>query len=275
MKRICNLRKDPFDARDHLAAPASAALPYRVDLSANLGAVKDQGGSGSCTGQAGSGFMAWLYRSFTQYFPVPPITDAEFSALFLYAEERLQNGTFPDDSGSDSRTLMQVLNQLGVCQESQDPYIDTEIGQKPTDQMLQEALPFRIGAYHRVLFDNNLLTARSVLASGYCRVIGIPVYQAIESDEVVETGLLPAPTQLQTPIGGHEMLVFGYDNSVKIGSSLGAEHVRNSWSLDWGLQGDLWIPYDYYAAVGGNNTADSWVGHCGRPWVPTMGGETP
>lgn len=262
-KRSYGARKDQRDPRDHLAMRSIASLPASVDLSAKLGSVRDQGSAGSCTGQAGAGFMDWLYRTFTRYWPQSvggaggPI---EFAALFLYAEERIKNGDFPADDGSDSRTMMQVLNQIGICLDSQDSYSDTLIGQMPTPTQVALAKTSRIGAYHRVLFDEGLATARSVLASGYCRVIGIPVYQAIESDEVAETGILPIPSATESPIGGHELLVYGYDDAAQV------ELARNSWGADWGLQGNLRIPYGYYAAAGGNDTCDSWVGHLGRPW---------
>jgi hypothetical protein len=266
---VFNLRKDPFDERDHLAAPASDfALPRAISLISQLGPVANQGGLGACTGEAGSGFLAWLYNAFTKYFPVQLHDPPQFSALFLYAEERIRNGTFPQDAGSDSRTLMQILNQIGTCIESRDPYSDQNGGVAPTEEMIKDAYPFRIGAYHRILCDAGMATAKSVLASGYCRVIGIPVYQAIQSDEVAETGMLPVPGPRESPVGGHEMLVYGFDDTIKIGLSLGADLVRNSWDIDWGIQGNLRIPYDYYAAVGGNDACDSWVGHLGRPWIP-------
>jgi len=213
--------------------------------------------------------MAWLYRSFEQYFHTKVSGPVQFSALFLYAMERQLGGTFPHDSGSDSRTLMKVLNQIGICLEADNPYNQHATAAKPTDAMIAAAGKYRIGAYHRVPFDEGMATAKSVLISGYCRVIGIPVFKAFESDEVAETGMVPVPGPRETPIGGHEMMSFGFDDRVRIGSSIGAEMVRNSWSEQWGIRGNLFIPYDYYSAVGGDETCDSWVGHLGRPWKPS------
>jgi hypothetical protein len=262
MNRIFRTVKDSFDVRDHLAMRSLAPIPAVVSMKSSLGPVRDQGSSGSCTGQSGAGWLDWLYTAFTAAFPTKVPGTVEFSALFLYAQERLKNGTFPADSGSDSRTLFQVLNQIGLCLDSADPFVDTAISAMPTAAMDADAAPFKIGAYHRVLFDDGLATAKSVLASGYCRTIGIPVYQAIQSDEVAETGILPIPGRNETPIGGHELLVYGYDDTK------GWELVRNSWGSAWGIAGDLMIPYGYYDAVGGNDTCDSWVGHMGQPWVP-------
>lgn len=260
MPRRYGARKDERDDRDHIAIRSLATLPNLVTMEINLGPVRNQGDAGSCTGQAGGGLLDWLYRSQYEYFGNPGLYNPEFSALFLYAEERVKNGTFPSDSGSDSRTCMQVLNQLGACLNILDPYSDTAIAEMPTQAMVAAALPFRIGAYHRVLLGDGGLTAKSVLASKYCHILGIPVYQAIESDEVAETGIVPVPTAGQTPIGGHELLVYGY--SEKQESFL----VRNSWGADWGLKGNLLLPFGYYAAAGGDTMCDAWVGHMGRPW---------
>lgn len=247
------VRKDAYDARDHHAMRSLAPLPSAVNLSQYLGAVKDQGQMGSCTGNAGAGFLTTLFKAQQK-------SAYEFSALFLYAEERIKNGTFPEDSGSDSRTLMQVLNQYGCCLEQVDPYSDTAAADRPTDNMINAAARFKIGAYHRVLLGDSLATLKSVLASGYCVVIGVPVYQALESEQVLDTGVLPIPGPGETSIGGHEMLVYGYDDAQ------GVQLVRNSWGASWGKGGNLTMPYGYYDAVGGDAYCDSWVGHFGAPW---------
>lgn len=231
-----------------------------------LGPVRDQGDSGSCTGNASGGFFDSLYNQQTKYFRTPVPVNDYFSATFIYAEERVYDGSFPQDAGSDSRSAMQVLNKKGACLNSQMPMIASQAAQEitvmPTPLQVIQAEPYKIGAYHRVLLDDELQGFRGCLASGYCRIIGIPVYEGIQSNECAETGLLPIPASTDTPIGGHELLVYGYDDTQQV------ELVRNSWGIGWGLMGNLKIPYGYYAAVGGNDQMDSWVGHMGKPWKP-------
>lgn len=254
------LLKDSYDSRDHLSMAAAVSLPAAIDLSLHLGPVRDQGQEGSCTGQASGGFMDWVWNTFSKYLSGKLFSAEDmFSAEYIYARERAMMGTFPQDSGSDSRTAFKVLTQFGACLESHLPY-DGNSGRWPTPLQDSYAKLRQLGAYHRVIFDDGLRTARSVLASGYCCIMGIPVYKSIESDEVAETGILPVPSKLETPVGGHELLRYGYHDSD------GVELVRNSWGKTWGLQGNLKIPYDYYKAAGGDETCDSWVGHLGRPW---------
>lgn len=256
-------RKDKYDKRDHMMmAPRRGVVPIPsyYNMLGSLGPVRDQGGAGSCTGNAAGGLADFLYVLFSKYFGgIVPSTDF-FSALFIYAVERVKNGDFPQDAGSDSRTACQVLNQIGACLNSQMPYVDTEINILPSPVQTADAGAFKIGAYHRVLLDDNLQAFRSCLASGYCRIIGIPVYQGIQSDECATTGMLPIPASTDTPIGGHELLVYGYDDNKKV------ELVRNSWGPNWGVKGNLMIPYAYYAAVGGNDQLDSWTMHMGKSW---------
>jgi|SRR6185369_6848370 len=262
IKRVFNVKKDVEDKRDHLALRSLRKLPASINLLSKLGPVRDQGQSGSCTGQAGAGFMDWLYREFAQYFPIKDLSDPFFSALFLYAEERMKDGSFPADDGSDSRTIFRVLNQIGICLDSINPFSDTLITSPPSDEMILNGESFKIGAYHRILIDQGMYTMKSVLASGYCCTIGVPVYQAIEGEKVAKDGMLPIPHPNESPVGGHEMLVYGYDDRLK----KGAFKVRNSWGDKWGLSGNLLIPYDYFKAAGGNDTCDGWVGHLGAPW---------
>lgn len=263
MKRQLTHKKDEFDKRDHIMAPAARTVAgIEVNLLTVLGPVRDQGQAGSCTGQASAGFGDALYNQQSKYFTGIVPAGEYFSALMIYAEERISDGTFPRDLGSDSRSAMRVLNRTGMCLNSAMVYDDHAINVVPNKEALSQASRYRIGAYHRVLLDETLETFRSCLQSGYCRIIGIPVYKGIESDECADTGMLPIPKSTDTPIGGHEMLVFGCSDRLQ------TDFVRNSWGTSWGVGGNLHIPYAYYQAVGGNDTLDSWTGHMGKPWIP-------
>ena len=250
--------KDLPDARDHLAAPPplDAALPERVDLSAWLGPVKDQGQLGACTGFAFSGLREFLFRKFTAYELDKALEAslAVFSPLFLYYQERALEGDIGTDGGAQSRTGVKVLAATGVCLESSDPYIPARFEIAPSAQAVAEAPLYRIGAYHRVL---DLNTLRSVLASGYVSSLGIQVYASFESDTVAATGTVPLPLTDERCLGGHEVLAFGYDDAAHV------VMVRNSWGTGWGQAGDFTLPYEYFDGL---LVMDMWTAHLGRPW---------
>ena len=79
------------------------------------------------------------------------------------------------------------------------------------------------------------------MAAGFPVVIGIQVYESLESPAVARTGIVPMPGANEQCVGGHCVLVVGYD----IGKQMFL--VRNSWGTDWGINGNFWIPFAYLA----------------------------
>jgi C1A family cysteine protease len=53
------------------------------------------------------------------------------------------------------------------------------------------------------------------------------------------TGLVPMPGPQEHCLGGHAVMIVGYDDET--------QHVivRNSWGTDWGIKGYFWLPYEY------------------------------
>lgn len=262
MQRILNVVKDLFDPRDRTVAPAAAGGPVKVSFRAKVAYIKDQGMAGSCTAHAGTEMLEMLFRQQKSNLPLSiDRNNLRFSPLFQYAQERMQEGTFSEDAGADSRTIFTVLTQVGCCLETEDPYSDKMIYAAPTAAQIAEAAQFKVGAYHRIL---DVDTAKTVLQSGYTFTVGMPLYQQFESDEAADTGTIALPKG--NPIGGHEMHVVGCDDLKLVGSQFGAFEVQNSWGPGWGDKGFCWIPYRYFAVTEGE--WDFWTAHFGKPWVP-------
>jgi len=80
-------------------------------------------------------------------------------------------------------------------------------------------------------------------------VFGFTVYSSIS--QAGTTGKIPYPSTGDKVIGGHAMLMVGYDDNVTItntttsSSTKGAFIVRNSWGTGWGDAGYGMLPYDY------------------------------
>jgi C1A family cysteine protease len=70
-------------------------------------------------------------------------------------------------------------------------------------------------------------------------VFGFSVYESFESDDVALSGLVPLPAAHESMLGGHAVLLVGYDHERKLFK------VRNSWGPSWGDGGYFWMPYDY------------------------------
>ena len=80
---------------------------------------------------------------------------------------------------------------------------------------------------------------KEVLADGLPIVIGFVVYQSFESDAVTNTGVVPMPGHHEKKLGGHCVVVVGYDDSQS------RFILRNSWGTGWGMQGYFTMPYAY------------------------------
>jgi C1A family cysteine protease len=234
------------DQRDYLyAAPLRrlGPLPSRVDMRSQCPPVYSQGVIGSCTANAIAGAIEFdlLKQELADFIP---------SRLFIYYNERVMEHSVSSDNGAQIRDGVKSVNQLGVCPESQWPYVPTPANpttniwaagakpaQKPPAACYKEALNHQVVSYQRV--NRDLAQMKGCLAAGYPFVFGFTVYESFESAAVKKTGVLNMPASSEVVVGGHAVMVVGYDDPSK------RFIVRNSWSANWGQQGYFTIPYDY------------------------------
>ena len=234
------------DQRDQIyAAPLRrlGRLPARMDLRGHCPAVYDQGLIGSCTANAIAGAIEFdlLKQKAADFVP---------SRLFIYYNEREMEHSVPLDNGAQLRDGIKSVNQLGVCPESQWPYVPTPANpntnvwparakpaQKPSPACYREALNHQVVSYQRV--DRDLAQMKGCLAAGYPFVFGFTVYESFESATVKRTGVLNLPDPSEGVVGGHAVLAVGYDDGAR------RFIVRNSWSAKWGQQGYFTMPYTY------------------------------
>lgn len=240
-----------FGAR-HIPAGVVGAetAPSSVDMEPSCGPVRDQGDEGSCTAHAGVGMREFLARRYQQQSPI-------LSPAFLYYQERLLDGTLDEgDCGSYGRTACQAMNKFGVCTLGDEAYVPGDFATAPTDAQLADAMTWKSGAYHRLA---TVADMKSCLASGYVFAIGFTVYQSFEALSATVPVYKPAKSDEQV-LGGHEVLVIGYDDSRFDGSF----KVRNSWGPSWADNGNFWIPYP--VAADGDVLIDAWMQHLGKAW---------
>ena len=80
-------------------------------------------------------------------------------------------------------------------------------------------------------------------------MFGFTVYSSI--NHVGSTGKIPYPCPGEKSLGGHAIVVVGYDDKMKIENAscgkktTGALLIRNSWGTGWGDEGYGWLPYEY------------------------------
>ena len=214
-------------------------IPQIVDLRPMCSPVEDQGQIGSCTATAIVGNLEYLENK-------EGLQMVDLSRLFVYYNERMIEGTTDHDAGAMIRDGIKSLITDGVCPESEWGYDITKFTNKPTKQCYNDALAHRISQYQRL---NTIDDIQSCLADGYPVVVGISVYESFESDDVAKTGIVPMPTADERLLGGHAVLVVGYDMAKRWFI------VRNSWGDNWGDNGYFYLPFDY---MSNQNLSDDW-----------------
>jgi C1A family cysteine protease len=231
-------KPDLPDMRDYkFSSPVEASqLPPSVDLRPQMPkTVYDQGQLGSCTGNAIAGAVQFdRMRQKLQHAELIP------SRLFIYYNERVIEHSVNEDSGAMIRDGIKSVAKLGVCYESGThswPYSIGKFTAKPPPACYTEAQKSQAVQYSRVARTMNDM--KGCLAAGFPFVIGFTVYESFESDAVASTGEVPMPQPNEQVLGGHAVLVCGYqdDKSHWI--------VRNSWGPGWGAGGYFYMPYDY------------------------------
>lgn len=232
MKRKYGLIPDAGDERDFCFAPQPAVnLPDRVDLRPDCPPVLEQLSIGSCTAIA----IANCYKFLLMKENLPVFSP---SRLFIYYNERAIQGTAERDSGALIRNGFKSISKQGVCDESLWKYDVSKFKQKPPAVCYSEAVKHRVIEYQRV--SQTLNEMKMCLAEGFPMVGGFTAYQSFEGQEAAQTGNLNLPASGEQKLGGHAVLIVGYD------SDSGRFIVMNSWGGNWGLQGYFTVPFGYF-----------------------------
>lgn len=235
------------DLPDHRDLQYSASmavmrkLPAKVDLRTKCPAVYDQGTLGSCTANAlGAAFQfGQIKQAIPNFIP---------SRLFIYYNERVLINSVLSDSGAFIRDGIKTMNQQGICNEREWPYVISQFTVKPPAALYKKAITNQVLSYMR-LTNSNLGQLQSCLFEGFPFVFGFTVYQSFET--IGKNGMMPMPAPSEQRLGGHAVMAVGYDDAKKVFI------VRNSWSSAWGDQGYFYMPYSYITDA--NRADDFWT----------------
>ena len=214
----------------YAARVEAAALPPSVDLRPECPPVYDQGQLGSCTGNGWAGAVEFLQmkQGLTAFTP---------SRLFIYYNERVADNDVNTDAGAAISDGAHVVSTQGAPPETDWPYDIAAFAEKPPQRAFDDGLKHLTVQVQQVQQD--LTSMKEVLADGLPIVIGFVVYQSFESDAVTNTGVVPMPGHHEKKLGGHCVVVVGYDDSQS------RFILRNSWGTGWGMQGYFTMPYAY------------------------------
>ena len=214
-----------------------SSLPLTVDLRPKCSPVSDQGDMDSC--------VAFAVIRAMEYLENVQNSDKPFVSLsqqFVFYNERTLEGTTQQDTGTYMEDGLLVVTKYGACELSLWPYNDDDLYTKPSDAAYADAAKRRALSYTSVA--QNQTAVMEKLSEGFPIVFGFLAYSSFESLEVAKTGTVHIPTPSETILGGHAVLLVGYDlpNQRFL--------VRNSWGPKWGIEGYCWMPYAYLMSPG-------------------------
>jgi C1A family cysteine protease len=158
--------------------------------------------------------------------------------MFIYYNARdIENATASDD-GAEIVDGIKSVNRMGVCPEEDWPYDESKVTVRPAQFCYDDALKDLLLQYRSV--DNRILhdLLAALVQGPVCG--GFSVFESFESDEVANTGIVPMPAETEQILGGHAVLVTGYDRGTQLFK------VRNSWGTSWGDHGSFTIPFAYF-----------------------------
>lgn len=253
MKRKYLLKKDAHDTRDFLSnVNLGIKLPSSFDLRKNCPPVFNQGDLGSCSSNAGVTSRMMMSN-----------IEKTLSRLDLYYNERYLENTVNEDSGACMRDICVALSKFGVCEETFFPYVEANFTNPPSEEAITNGKNYKINAFKRI---TSVTQCRQYIVTHQQPVLmGMTVFESMESDEVSKTGFLPLPKHGEKKLGGHAVLVVGYKDISKTSWILsmfskkitGYLIVRNSWGSDWADMGYFYVPYEFGSNT--DYTSDLWV----------------
>ncbi|MGW7195340.1 C1 family peptidase [Streptomyces chryseus] len=220
-------------------------LPQKHDLRPHCSPVVDQADIGSCTANAAAGIVEYFQlRAAQKYIAV--------SRMFLYKATRnlLQ---WTGDTGAYLRTTMGALRLFGTPPERYWPYDTAQFDAEPSAFCYSFAEQFQALQYYRLDTPSRppgdlLHDIKSHVYAGLPPMFGFTVYGSIFQ---ADNGDIPFPTPNENVVGGHAVVVVGFDDSrvvtnpIDSSTTSGAFVIRNSWGPGWGDSGYGYLPYQY------------------------------
>lgn len=230
---------DQIDWRDQYYNYAKCSLQESVDMRSMASGIQSQRELGSCTAQAiVSAYEILLKNEHPDKF-------VDLSPLFVYYNSRYVEGTINEDAGAYLRDALKAVDHYGICEESAWPYDINKFTFRPPPEAYQNAKKYRIKRYKRLTNLDNILDS---LSSRHPVVTGIMVYSGFERI-TGENPVLPMPSDTDTELGAHAILLVGYDLSKQ------QVLAQNSFGSTWGQNGYFWIPFDYI----NQELTDAWI----------------
>lgn len=229
---------DATDPRDHLAdfnQSLKVGLPDQVDLRAHLArAPPESSPLSSCV----AGAIASAFHFDRQKRHWERWADFVPSLRFINFNLRYVEASSPDKGTFGLRDGIKSVKLWGVCPQSQWPYDDSKLEERPPPSCYRTGKTFRATGYKSV--QQTLPQLKGCLAMGQPFVFGFVVHSSFNSLTVELAGEMSLPEGDDDSVeGGHAACAVGYSDVWQ------SFILYNSWGSEWGDGGCFYMPYDY------------------------------
>lgn len=229
--------------------PSSIKLTSTWSIKQHVPPVYDQGNLGSCVSNAECAALSTLFR-------ISRGRHIAASRLFMYFNARaidanlglLDHSDLVEDTGLYTGDGFLSTATYGYVLETAHPYDISKFDLLPSRQVYKNALSRTVVVQYEFV-PKNLNTIKSWLRLNKPVVFGFDVYDSFYSDSTTNTGVVNLPEDDDTFLGGHEVMLVGYNDSTS------RFEFMNSWGTDWGNNGFGTIPYEYVVGTHGGDLA--------------------
>ena len=246
MKRTYNYKFQPKDERDYIYKKSNIDIPMKYNITENMNSsiikspILDQGQLGSCVAHAAASLFYILSHG-----------KINLSRLQLYFCCRGIDGSkFDEDTGTYVRTALKSVALYGLTNECFWKYDTNNFSKLPPRKSFRPVYTIKNYTYTSV--PQNLESLKNCLSAGNPIIFGSLLYSS--SNNTNSTGVIPIPDiKNETLLGGHCMLLIGFDDSLK------QFKIQNSWGPNWGDSGYGYLDYNYI--LNKDLTSDLWTVH--------------
>lgn len=227
----------------------SSDLPSKVDLTAYLPPIGNQGNYGTCVAWA----TAYNCRTWLDAHKNGRKT-SQLTSSEIYSPSDIWRGISSSQKntkceGTSFQPAFNALVSRGVATWATAPYFSStsDCDCSTTSTENTDAAKHKIKSYREIKI-NDVNTVKRYLAEGHPVVLGACLgdnYMNASGSTVIYSKGTTNSTGMHAY---HAMMCVGYDNSK--GGSNGAFRIVNSWGTSWGDSGFVWLDADYMCSTG-------------------------
>ncbi len=201
---------------------------------------------GSCVAWATGYYLRTYQQAKDIGWKVGNDTKHIFSPSFIY--NQINEGV---DEGSTLQDAGDLLKNIGEVSLYDFPYVPKDYTTKPSPLVIEKAAPNKIRDWYTLYtkydsYDYIITKTKEYLNTGDLPVAGINVgfkwqYPLIQADG---TSIVTTEKYI---LGGHAVVVVGYDDTLQTPEGYGAFKIINSYGTDWGQNGFTYMTYSAFA----------------------------